>query len=437
MRNKLLILTLILISSPVLANNKPIPPISNDFLSVDLNIKDNSVDSFELKEMINSDYVPKAPLKIKHQDTLKKLSDVINEIFDISKKTPPQSNNANNLIDLSKFEKRDKPYYEDSLISIIERMPKYTYQYFGPYLHSVPYISEKILNIPGIKETEGQFPTRIAPQMKTIAEKYRDFLSPALYFILMPEAFKTKEMKIEESKYRPFTRTSNFKRNDTLYKRAIDSVDIKRYLNGRNEYTPNMTRTKNPDLNSPLTDGDVIAFANSILDLRIFGAETKERKHDIRRLGYILNNNYTETGKLDPTGMMKDIANPCQRLAQRIKLLGLETEFNSVLVKHGFNTDSWAYTCDKTIKAYRLANMNISTLFALKSTKFNNSKGYARYLTKYELDFTDKSQALFLEMFNATENDRKILWHNKDIIKEQFAGHKNNNLLSLPVFLLN
>ena len=36
-------------------------------------------------------------------------------------------------------EDREKPYYEDRLVSIIKRVPPEMYQYIGPYMHSVPY----------------------------------------------------------------------------------------------------------------------------------------------------------------------------------------------------------------------------------------------------------------------------------------------------------
>ena len=53
---------------------------------------------------------------------------------------------------------------------LLENMHKEYYQYIGPYLHTVPTISEKVLNMPGIKETKNKFPTRIAPQVADIED---------------------------------------------------------------------------------------------------------------------------------------------------------------------------------------------------------------------------------------------------------------------------
>ena len=62
---------------------------------------------------------------------------------------------------------------------MIQSLPKQYYPYIGPYLHTVPNMSPKILNLPGIKETKNQFPERIAPQLKDIPNL--EFLSPYLY----------------------------------------------------------------------------------------------------------------------------------------------------------------------------------------------------------------------------------------------------------------
>ena len=49
-------------------------------------------------------------------------------------------------------------------------MPPQMYEYIGPYLHTVPGIPEKVLNMPGIKETKNKFPSRIAPQLADIED---------------------------------------------------------------------------------------------------------------------------------------------------------------------------------------------------------------------------------------------------------------------------
>ena len=75
-------------------------------------------------------------------------------------------------------EKRLKSVGEDDLFDMIVSLPKEMYPYIGPFLHSTPNISEKILNLPGIKETKNKFPERIAPQLQDIEDL--EFLSPYL-----------------------------------------------------------------------------------------------------------------------------------------------------------------------------------------------------------------------------------------------------------------
>ena len=84
-------------------------------------------------------------------------------------------------------EGRLKNSYEDDLLEAISWLPKETYQYIGPMLHEVPGMSEKILNLPGIKETKNKFPERVADKMKAI--EGIEHMSPSLYFLLMPEIF--------------------------------------------------------------------------------------------------------------------------------------------------------------------------------------------------------------------------------------------------------
>ena len=67
-------------------------------------------------------------------------------------------------------EKRLKGESEDLYIEFLSLIPKKYYQYLGPQLFEVPNMSEKVLNLPGIKETKNQFPTRIAEQVKDIED---------------------------------------------------------------------------------------------------------------------------------------------------------------------------------------------------------------------------------------------------------------------------
>ena len=89
---------------------------------------------------------------------------------------------------------------EEDIYNALKRLPPIAYPYIGPYLHSVPYMSERILNMPGIKETKGKFPTRIAPQMRGYAKKYGKYMSKHLYVFLMPEAWPQPEREESSGK---------------------------------------------------------------------------------------------------------------------------------------------------------------------------------------------------------------------------------------------
>lgn len=100
-------------------------------------------------------------------------------------------------------EKRIKNVHEDDLTALLSTVPPEYYQYIGPYLHTVPNMPEKILNMPGIKETKNRFPKRIARELEGIEDL--EFVSPYLYYVLMPESWPDYRRTMEKAP-RPSTR---------------------------------------------------------------------------------------------------------------------------------------------------------------------------------------------------------------------------------------
>lgn len=100
-------------------------------------------------------------------------------------------------------EKRIKNVHEDDLTALLSTLPPEYYQYIGPYLHTVPNMPEKILNMPGIKETKNRFPKRIARELEGIEDL--EFVSPYLYYVLMPESWPDYRRTMEKAP-RPSTR---------------------------------------------------------------------------------------------------------------------------------------------------------------------------------------------------------------------------------------
>lgn len=71
---------------------------------------------------------------------------------------------------------------------------------------------------------------------------------------------------------------------------------------------------------------------------------------------------------------LKDLVHPCQRLVQKIRMQGMEGEFAKIVAGEGFNPEEWAYTCDKTIKAYRVLRMSSPELLTLLCTNATYTK---------------------------------------------------------------
>ena len=61
-------------------------------------------------------------------------------------------------------------------------------------------------------------------------------------------------------------------------------------------------------------------------------------------------------GKFVPSGLI-DLVHPCSRFVQKAKVLGKDKELGAIVAKKGFSINEWGYTCDKTIKAHRVANV--------------------------------------------------------------------------------
>ena len=209
-------------------------------------------------------------------------------------------------------EKRLKGENEDLYLEFLSMIPKKYYQYIGPVLFEIPNMSEKILNLPGIKETKNQFPTRIAEQVKDI--KNLEFVSPAYYFLLMPEAWPGYEEEIEYPKMTRYIKS---------FIATIDAVDD--------------------------------------------WAHQPENEFWLTRIGimWMAYEKEQEIGRYVPSGL-KDLVNPCARLVQKARILGKERELAQLVSGEGFTLNEWAYTCDKTIKAYRLANIRRGVVQAIR-----------------------------------------------------------------------
>lgn len=324
-----------------------------------------------------------------------------------------------------KREKRIPFEQEELLLNMLNNVPKEIYPYIGPYMHTVPGIPEKILNLPGIKETKNKFPERIAPQLADIPDL--EFLSPSLYFILMPEAWPQNLPRREIPNMYPSYPKVEYDKE--FYQKIKKLVPVEKFLPG-NEKSKKVTRsdfrTLAPTPTSLLTAADVKAFADTLDEVREFGNRDGNFLNTYNA-GMFLDMYEVENGSgILNNNQIKDQVNPCQRLIQKIKILGKdkENEFQTIVGKKGFTLNTWAYTCDKTIKAYRVSKVNRAALKELNAF----AKGlYLPEIRAYNMqsqNFQMSTIQGILEMYKAPMSDVLEVRKNRKLLDEKFKKMK-------------
>ncbi|MFI3241781.1 MAG: hypothetical protein R3Y43_04365 [Alphaproteobacteria bacterium] len=331
-------------------------------------------------------------------------------------------------------EKRLKTAEEEAFIDMLNSIPKETWQYIGPYLHTVAGMSERILNMPGIKETKNKFPTRIAPRLKDMENL--EFLSPHLYFLLMPEVWPEFYENQEVVQIPQKIATPKVKRDPSFFallksliprdEFADESLKLKK--------TASDLRNVNITPSTPLTSGDVKAFLGTISPIHDYANQgRKENLLQISRAGTLLDIYEAEQGTALPINSLKDVVNPCQREVQKIIVAGKYQEFFSVVSKSGFSPETWAVTCDKTLKAYRVATMHSQALVALNQFKFGL---YDEYLKN---NLNTKNQGYhfatiqsIVEMHKTSMNDVLAVRKYIPQLRDEFTGSASR-IISSPI----
>ena len=327
-------------------------------------------------------------------------------------------------------DKRLKKQGEDMLYEMIKNAPKEIYPYIGPYLHTVPNMSGKILEMPGIKETKNKFPERISEHVKGI--KNLEFLSPYMYFVLMPEIWPDYKDTREYPKEKPIY--AKVKYNEQFWKKIRAQVKPEDYYPDRErkgEDIKDKLRTLNPSLEGSLTSADVKAFGRTLKQIDEF-SKVSGRMALLSEARILLNSHEEATGKGLPINTLKDLVNPCQRLVQQLRIAGLEGEFMQIVGKEGFSSEEWAYTCDRTVKAYRLSLINWSTVASILNYKQNV---YKETLQTMPLMFRGPQLAVMLavpEMFKASREDVLAVRKNRKMLADEFKAI-DFNIAGAPV----
>lgn len=327
-------------------------------------------------------------------------------------------------------EKRIRAAGEDDLVEMILTLPKEFYPYIGPFLHSAPGIPEKILNLPGIKETKHKFPERIAPQLADVENL--EFLSPYLYILLMPEMWPENNKDIETPKMRR-AKIPKVPYTPDFYKNISKKIKEGGY-GGPNEPSEvamrDNLRTLKITKSSPLTTADIKAFTNTLDGVLAFS--TLDNKYKLIQAEGLLDYYEAKNDMALDMNTLKDIVNPCQRLALKIRWAGLETEFLKIVSKEGFNLKEWALTCDKTIKAYRTILISDAKLTMLQEYKKGFYNSHLRSLTPKWRNRQYATLQSFIEMYKTTPNDVRQALKNESVIKEKLKPF-GSMLLTSPL----
>lgn len=326
-------------------------------------------------------------------------------------------------------EKRLKWDEEDDILAIVNSLPEDMYPYIGPMLFLIPNMSEKILNLPKIKETKNKFPERIAPQLKDV--KDLEFLSPFLYYLLKPEMWPENRKNIEIPQMTPYHPKVVY--DEKFYQKIKSIVRPEKYmLNGetQNRVTRSEMRTINPDRNTLLTSADVQAFANTIDAVEDWYRSGDNRYRVSQAAAMLMAAEQEDDPTIAPG--VRDLVNPCARLVVKAKIIGRERELAFRVAKEGFTLNEWAYTCDKVVKAYRLSLMTRYMLQALKSYKNGTYDDEINKLSpKYRAIRYSTMQAL-AEMYKAPLADLREVRRNRSLLEEKWRKH-NFQLAETPL----
>ena len=314
-------------------------------------------------------------------------------------------------------EKRLKWQQEDQIIAILEKLPKEMYPYVGPMLFEVPGMSEKVLNMPGIKETKNQFPKVIAEQLKDVEDI--EFLSPFLYYILMPEAWPENYRRVELPQLRKMHPKVNYDEKFYLALKKIVVPEDYMIKGGKKRIGKSDLRTINPTPDTLLTAADVAAFARTI--------ETTENwvevnKYELSKVTSMWLNYDVQNGDETVPGM-KDMVNPCQRLVQKAQILGKERELAALVAGEGWTLYEWAYTCDKTIKAFRLGHISSTMVQALRMYRSGVYDEETEKLSPQMRAWRFSTMQALSEMYNAPLSDVKEVRKNRALLNEKWKNY--------------
>lgn len=303
-------------------------------------------------------------------------------------------------------EKRLDSASEERVLQMLQRMPKEMYPYIGPLLHTVRGLSGKVLDLPGIKETKNQFPKRIARDLQDI--EYLEFASPSMYIFLMPEIWGEKSsVEYPKLHIKSLQYPHKIRLNPDFIAAVEKNVPAEKFMLGHQPEEPEFSpRNYDADKNTPLSKADVKAFIATFDGLKKF-LHQNQNEMRLMFLEPLIKFYDRQNGEKPIIGYFKAAVNPCQTIVRKVKWLGKYDEFQKVIGEQGFGLDDWAYTCDKTIKAYRVFHAPITMSSMVNIVR----KGlYDKMLLRYNLIPQDREMLhyqaqFFMQLYSAPKND--------------------------------
>ncbi|MCM1323455.1 MAG: hypothetical protein NC218_04775 [Acetobacter sp.] len=335
-------------------------------------------------------------------------------------------------------ESRIKTSYEDDLLQLIQMLPKEMYQYIGPMLHEVPTMPEKILNLPGIKETKNKFPDDIAEKYKGVEDL--EYLSPALYVALMPQMWE-KSKNLDEPENLPAEKPKKPIRIPDYLKEKVDSpvpqaemTPASATVKLKPKVKADMSRrTIFPTLTSPLTTKDAEDFIATLDKVNEWG-----KKNDMKNslaiidAGFLLNLMELDKENGLSQNELKDLVNPCQNLILKTRIAGIYDDFRGVVAEEGFTPEEWAYTCDKTFKAFRVAEINHGVAYAIRFHRRGYYNKYIKMLPEKWQKQMFETEAAIIAMYAVLKEDVEAVRPIKGKIRQKILEN-NELLLTSPI----
>ena len=193
-------------------------------------------------------------------------------------------------------------------------------------------------------------------------------------------------------------------------------------------------RTLEPTLNSPLTSADVKAFVGTLDRVNAFTKDLKTYDR-INTAGMLIDMWEKEQGKGTQVSMLKDLVNPCQRLVQKVKYAGLEREFSKLINADGFDIEGWAYTCDKTVKAYRVSMLTRSVMAGILKYKQGVYDSWRDIAGERVGNLQRETVEAILEMYKAPMSDVLETRKNRSELRRKIIDN-NRFIGNAPILVL-